>query len=113
MAAVPLHGPSFRPPTGDAPALTLRAALGLVSSHLFTPSGRSDWETVGMVGLNVPIGLPLALRPEGVHARRAEPVTSARGLVLSEAQDPDHRWPEQVNGAEFTMPTLRQAPQGQ
>ncbi|MGQ0428949.1 MAG: CoA-acylating methylmalonate-semialdehyde dehydrogenase [Gammaproteobacteria bacterium] len=102
---------------------TLDAALELVASHeygngtaIFTRDGGTAREfcrrvTAGMVGINVPIPVPMAFHSFGgwkrslfgpLHMHGPDGVRFYTRLKTITA-----RWPEGSKGAEFTMPTMR------
>ncbi|HEX9563384.1 MAG TPA: CoA-acylating methylmalonate-semialdehyde dehydrogenase [Gemmatimonadaceae bacterium] len=98
-------------------------ALGLVSSHefgngasIFTRDGHAarqfaDRVQAGMVGINVPIPVPLAFYSFGGWKHSAFGDHNQHGMdgvrFFTKLKTVTTRWPSERTGAEFTMPTLK------
>ena len=98
-------------------------ALGMVSGHefgngasIFTRDGNtarefSDRVQAGMVGVNVPIPVPLAFYSFGGWKHSAFGDQNQHGMdgvrFFTKLKTVTSRWPEGRHGPEFTMPTLK------
>jgi malonate-semialdehyde dehydrogenase (acetylating) / methylmalonate-semialdehyde dehydrogenase len=98
-------------------------ALGLVSGHefgngasIFTRDGNtarefSDRVQAGMVGVNVPIPVPLAFYSFGGWKHSAFGDQNQHGMdgvrFFTKLKTVTSRWPSGTQGSEFTMPTLK------
>jgi malonate-semialdehyde dehydrogenase (acetylating)/methylmalonate-semialdehyde dehydrogenase len=97
-------------------------ALGTVSGHefgngasIFTRDGRAareftDRVQAGMVGVNVPISVPLAFYSFGGWKNSAFGDQNQHGMegvrFFTKLKTVTSRWPESSSGAEFVMPNL-------
>ncbi len=102
---------------------TLDAALELVAAHqygngtaIFTRDGGTAREfcrrvTAGMVGINVPIPVPMAFHSFGGWKRSLFGPLHMHGpdgvRFYTRLKTVTARWPEGSKGAEFTMPTMK------
>jgi malonate-semialdehyde dehydrogenase (acetylating)/methylmalonate-semialdehyde dehydrogenase len=102
---------------------TLDAALELIASHefgngtaIFTRDGGTAREfcrrvSAGMVGINVPIPVPLAFHSFGGWKRSLFGPLHMHGpdgvRFYTRLKTVTARWPEGSKGAEFTMPTMK------
>jgi malonate-semialdehyde dehydrogenase (acetylating)/methylmalonate-semialdehyde dehydrogenase len=102
---------------------TLEAALELVAAHeygngtaIFTRDGGTAREfcrrvTAGMVGINVPIPVPMAFHSFGGWKRSLFGPLHMHGpdgvRFYTRLKTVTARWPEGSKGAEFTMPTMK------
>ena len=104
-------------------ARTLEEAIELPSKHqygngvaIFTSNGNAAREfaqkvNVGMVGINVPIPVPVAYHSFGGWKRSAFGDTNQYGMegvrFWTKVKTVTSRWPDDVQGAEFVIPTMR------
>jgi malonate-semialdehyde dehydrogenase (acetylating)/methylmalonate-semialdehyde dehydrogenase len=102
---------------------TLDAALELIASHefangtaIFTRDGGTAREftrrvSAGMVGINVPIPVPMAFHSFGGWKRSLFGPLHMHGpdgvRFYTRLKTVTARWPETSKGAEFTMPTMK------
>ncbi|MGQ0385232.1 MAG: CoA-acylating methylmalonate-semialdehyde dehydrogenase [Gammaproteobacteria bacterium] len=102
---------------------TLDAALEIVAQHeygngtaIFTRDGGTARDftrrvTAGMVGINVPIPVPMAFHSFGGWKRSLFGPLHMHGpdgvRFYTRLKTVTARWPEESKGAEFTMPTMR------
>src|SRR5262249_25414468 len=105
-------------------AKTFEEAVALPSQHqygngvaVYTSSGKAAREfaarvDVGMVGINVPIPVPLAYHTFGGWKRSAFGDTNQHGMegvkFFTHIKTVTARWPDQkTSGSEFVIPTMR------
>ena len=113
----------FGPVLQIARAATAEEALALPSSHqygngtaIYTRDGGAarayaSRVEVGMVGINVPIPVPLAYHSFGGWKRSAFGDTNQHGMegvrFYTRVKTITARWPEEAGAAEFVIPTMK------
>ncbi len=112
----------FGPVLQIARAENFEEALALPSQHqygngvaIFTRNGAAAREfaqrvNVGMVGINVPIPVPVAYHTFGGWKRSGFGDTNQHGMegvkFFTKVKTVTQRWPEDVQGSEFVIPTM-------
>ncbi|MCI5047260.1 MAG: CoA-acylating methylmalonate-semialdehyde dehydrogenase [Aquisalinus sp.] len=113
----------FGPVLQIARARTFEEAVALPSDHqygngvaIFTRNGDAAREfaarvNVGMVGINVPIPVPLAYHTFGGWKRSSFGDTNQHGpegvKFWTKIKTVTQRWPEDVQGSDFVIPTMK------
>ncbi|WP_306252306.1 CoA-acylating methylmalonate-semialdehyde dehydrogenase [Parvularcula sp. IMCC14364] len=113
----------FGPVLQIARAKTFEEAVALPSDHqygngvaIFTRNGDAAREfaarvNVGMVGINVPIPVPLAYHTFGGWKRSSFGDTNQHGpegvKFWTKIKTVTQRWPEDVQGSDFVIPTMK------